>query len=465
MGKKSGWFRKLFGGKKSIDSPKAAGESTSKSIKDQNRLSFTAVTHTTTTTTNRTALPQPPENYSTDSPYSNAIDVNKHAIVVAAATAAVADAAMTAAKAAAEVVRLTNRTGRCTPTASVSGSSRYREVLAAIKVQSAFRAYLARRALRALKALVKLQALVRGHIVRKQTADMLRRMQALVRVQTRARASRSHLSKSSYLNSKPSLSHLFGPASPIKYEHRFHASSTKIDRSSNLKRCGSNSNTRDIGQNKAYFGSNWLDHWMKESLYNDRKDYSLKAYADNEETDKILEVDTWKPGLKSKQMNRTTFQTSHHVFPSDYYDQPFMPLDSPSKYTTMSHPNVSSGDALSLSSLKFPVETDTATLWTAENSPQVFSASSRPGSSMRRSPFTPTRSECTQSFFSGYSDHPNYMTNTESYRAKVRSQSAPRQRIEFERYGSTRRSAYGFSDTMTSSRRGSAPHADFRYKD
>lgn len=209
----------------------------------------------------------------------------------------------------------------------------------------------ARRALRALKALVKLQALVRGHIVRKQTTDMLRRMQTLVRLQSqaRARASRSSHSSASFHSSTALL----------------FPSSSSSPRSLHT-RCVSNAEVVAIDHR----GSKRLD-WQGE-----------------ENEDKILEVDTWKPHYHSKPLR------------SDRNNE------SPRKRQQ---------------SLLCPRST--------ENSPQVGSSGSR-----RRTPFTPTttRSEyswgCNNYYYTGY--HPNYMANTESYKAKVRSQSAPKQRIE-----------------------------------
>nr|XP_043627840.1 protein IQ-DOMAIN 22 [Erigeron canadensis] len=170
-------------------------------------------------------------------------DPNKHAIELAAATTAVVDAAVAAAHASKEVVRMISASS--SRTTGYSG----RDKLAAIKIQSCFRAYLARRALRALKALVRLQAVVRGHILRKQTADMMRRLQALVRAQARARALRSQFyDPTTNYNNKP-ISHFYhhGPPTPEKFEHLPH---TKHDHRPIFKRNSSKTYDRGIMNDK-----------------------------------------------------------------------------------------------------------------------------------------------------------------------------------------------------------------------
>ncbi|CAM8996804.1 unnamed protein product [Rhodiola kirilowii] len=71
---------------------------------------------------------------------------------------------------------------------------------AAVRIQTAFRGFLARRAFRALRAVVRIQAIFRGRMVRKQAAVTLRCMQALVRVQARVRARSSALSSDGLAN-------------------------------------------------------------------------------------------------------------------------------------------------------------------------------------------------------------------------------------------------------------------------
>lgn len=61
---------------------------------------------------------------------------------------------------------------------------------AAIRIQTAFRGFLARRALRALRGLKRLQAAISGHGVHNQSVGSLRCIQAFVRVQARIRAHR-----------------------------------------------------------------------------------------------------------------------------------------------------------------------------------------------------------------------------------------------------------------------------------
>lgn len=115
------------------------------------------------------------------------VEHNKHAGAVA--TPEAAKVAVTASQAASEVLCLTE-SARPSYYAGLS-----KQDCAAIKIQTAFRGFLARRALRGLRGLVRLQALVRGHTVRRQATLTLRCMQALVRVQARVRARRARMSE------------------------------------------------------------------------------------------------------------------------------------------------------------------------------------------------------------------------------------------------------------------------------
>ncbi|XP_059444915.1 protein IQ-DOMAIN 22 [Corylus avellana] len=464
MGRASQWFRGLLGLKKP-DARVPASAAPAKPPKEKRRWSFVksyrekdhhAVKHTHETTTTMAA--RATTSYGHEEGVAG--DPTKHAMAVAVATAAVAEAAHAAAQAAAAVVRLTS-SGRCAghPAAAYGSGSLVvaaREEWAALRIQSAFRGCLARRALRALKGLVKLQALVRGHIERKRTAEWLQRMQALLRAQARARAGRAQISESSNTSSsKSSHFHHTGPATPEKFEHVIRSKSIKHDQSPVLKRNGSKSNVRLIGDHdKAHLGWNRSDSRRDERSSDQRGCSPRTGTTDDEKSDKILEIDSGKPHFTKR---KSLFNSSHHVMASDQYSHSF----TTSKDSTTHHtvPSPSSFEVQSLSPLKFSHELEDGAFFTADNSPQVFSASSRGGGS-KRSPFTPTKSDGSRSFLSGYSDHPNYMSYTESSRAKARSLSAPKQRPQYERSSSAKR----YSESRSSAQKLSNLHANFASK-
>ncbi|KAK9051343.1 hypothetical protein SSX86_027970 [Deinandra increscens subsp. villosa] len=74
-----------------------------------------------------------------------------------------------------------------------------RESGAAVKIQTAFRGFLARKALRALKGLVKLQAIIRGHLVR-QAVTTLMRLQSVVNIHSQACAKRVQVADFNFYN-------------------------------------------------------------------------------------------------------------------------------------------------------------------------------------------------------------------------------------------------------------------------
>ncbi|KAL8556918.1 hypothetical protein ACS0TY_004406 [Phlomoides rotata] len=410
MGKASKWFRGLLGLKSTDNnqshsqrppSPTKKKWTLSKSHKEKDRYKYSG------------------------SEEDN--EASKHAIAVAAATAAVAEAAVAAAQAAAAVVQLTT-SGRnislsANATACVSQSvpGYRREDWAAVTIQSHFRAYLSRRALRALKALVKLQALVRGHLVRKQTAYALRRLQALVRAQVRARAGRALNSESPQSSTKSSHFNYSGPATPEKFENAIRARNVKHEHLMMLK--GGSKSSSSIDHNnleKTQIRRMLIDNRMSGRL----SEQGCFTPTHPMEDDKILEVDTGNP-----HKHRPLFYSSHLSLSSDQVCQSF----STSKDQTIQSPAQSFCEVQS-----FAEHEDES----AYNTPTHYSVSS----SGRRA-FTPTKSFGTRSCLSGYSDHPNYMSYTQSSKAKVRrSLSAPKQRPHFERSSSVRRcSVNGFT--------------------
>lgn len=185
MGKKGGWFSAV---KKAL-SPQSKKNQKSKSKKkgsEENKSSEAVIQPEQATAPPPPLPPLPPSEETNSNEIDDGNDQNKHAYSVAVATAAAAEAAVAAAQAAAEVVRLTT-------VPRFAGKSK--EEIAAIKIQTAFRGYLARRALRALRGLVRLKSLIEGQSVKRQAATTLRCMQTLARVQSQIRARRMRMSE------------------------------------------------------------------------------------------------------------------------------------------------------------------------------------------------------------------------------------------------------------------------------
>ncbi|KAG6507215.1 hypothetical protein ZIOFF_032556 [Zingiber officinale] len=237
----------------------------------------------------------------------------------------------------------------------------------------------ARRALKALRGLVKLQALVRGNIVRKQAAETLRCMQALVRVQARARACRALCSSRSRPPAKASRPRARG-SSATQFP-AFCSPPTDEDYERAIRPIASD-------------GSFTLRAIDRACLWDGDRAAGRKltnfSPAGDEKNAKIMEVDIECFSHIRKKSNL------HHNHSGNSRSFTTV-LASPSNYSSGESPFLHYGT----SSLKQAADED-----------------------------------CAQSLWSDYMDCcPSYMANTESSRAKLRSYSAPRQRPEMEKQG------------------------------
>ncbi|WOL08200.1 protein IQ-DOMAIN 14 [Canna indica] len=228
---------------------------------------------------------------------------------------------------------------------------------AAVKIQTAFRGHLARKAFRALKALVKIQALVRGFLVRKQAADALHSMQALIRAQATVRAQR-------YRNLLL-LDASFQPE--VRHRRSFERlSDTRSERMAAFQR--------------------------------------QRLSANLDRNPKIIEIDTCRPKSRSSRRTSTPFalDAADDVPPQAFSSSPVR-FRVPARIAVLGRRN-SSGEneywCVSGDKCRLPA--------TAQATPRCMSSSSSAA-------VTPARS------LSG-SSSPNYMANTQSSKAKLRSQ-------------------------------------------
>ncbi|KAF0920083.1 hypothetical protein E2562_033334 [Oryza meyeriana var. granulata] len=393
MGKAARWFRNIWGGKKEQRQQEqqpvvaAAGSggkrwSFGKSSRDSAEAAAAAAAVAEAARGNA-AIARAAEEAWLRSVYADTErEQSKHAIAVAAATAAAADAAVAAAQAAVAVVRLTSK-GRAAPVlvaANVSDDPR-NLASAAVRIQTAFRGFLAKKALRALKALVKLQALVRGYLVRRQAAATLQSMQALIRAQATVRAHRSGAA----------LPHLHHP--PVWH------------RRSLQERC--------VDDTRSEYGGAAYSRRLSASIESSSYGYDRSP--------KIVEVDTGRPKSRSSSSRRASSPlldagcVSGEEWCANSMSSPLpchltggAPLPPRIAVATSRH---------------FP-DYD----WCALEKARPATAQSTPR--YMHAPPTPTKSVCGGGHYSSPLNCPNYMSNTQSFEAKVRSQSAPKQRPE-----------------------------------
>ncbi|XVF22294.1 hypothetical protein REPUB_Repub12eG0160700 [Reevesia pubescens] len=374
----------------------------------------------------------------------------RHAIALAVAKSAVAEAAVATAQEAVQVARLTR------PSNYIRDHHYARPLLEATW-----------RALRALKGLVKLQALVRGHNVRKQAKMTLRCMQALVRVQARVLDQRIRLSHDgsrrsafSDTNSVWESRHLQdisdrrsisreGSSIADDWDERPHTieevkamlqhrKEAALKREKNLSQALSQQMRRARrspsmgGEDELEDRPKWLDRWMPAKLLDNRG----RASTDQRDPVKTVEMDTnSRPySYLTPNYRRTNSNQFHQHQPQN--QRPSSPLHRAQQNAPIHHSPIT------------PSQSKTRPIQVRSASPRCLredrSSVSSQTPSLRSNYYYTGRIGTHNSSGSGNNAAmlPNYMAATESAKARIRPQSAPRQRPstpERDRIGAARK--------------------------
>lgn len=367
MGKAARWFKGLLGMKKEKNHVENSGPIAGNK-KEKKRWSFGK------SVKDFSAVVQSPVSIPANMPATDAAwlrsyiaESEKEQNKHAIAVAAATAAAADAAVAAAQAaVAVVRLTSHGRGTMFGGGRERW----ASVKIQSVFRGYLARKALQALKGLVKLQALVRGYLVRKRATATLHSMQALIRAQTAVRSQRARRS--------------------LNKENRFHP---EIRPRMSVER---------FDETRSEFHSKRLS-----ASY----EASMNAFDDSP---KIVEIDTYKPRSRSRRMNTVLSECGE--------DLPYQTISSPLPCPIPAR--ISIPDCRHLQDFEWYFTGEECRFSTAQSTPRF-------GNSLQsNAPATPAKSVCGDSFFRPYLNYPNYMASTQSFKAKLRSHSAPKQRPE-----------------------------------
>lgn len=155
------------------------------------------------------------------------------------------------------------------------------------------------------------------------------------------------------------------------------------------------------------------------SLHSKRLTASFDCNSNSNATDespKIVEIDTGRPKSRSRRSNTW-------VSDSGGEDSNGQTLLCP---CSCGHPTLrlSIPDCRNSQDSEWGLTGDECHFSTAQSTPR-FSHSSG-----TNPPVTPAKSVCVESLFRGYGNYPNYMANTQSFKAKLRSHSAPKLRPE-----------------------------------